>query len=251
MRAQLFRPHAAAVTRELVCGGFSALVTAAVMIARRHDIAVSEKMLPDLQLSLSEPLIRPLVPTPLRGLTDIVWRLDERLWSLSRAGKEPALRQIRLAWWRDALAALDATDARVPDEPLLRDIAANLLPTVSGTTLAAFADARLAALGSDWANDVVIAAGRRLFDLTRQILTGDLSTSGGACHALVSAALAMDDSDLRQKLLKAASEVPPTADQPRALAVLDQLARSIARRDGQRRRGREQALILRVGLFGR
>ncbi len=208
-------------------------------------------MTTELELSLSEPLIRPLVPEQFRASIDILWRLDERFMALSLAGREPALRQIRLVWWRDALAALDDPQARVPDEPLLQDIAAHLLPGISGAALADHADMRLAVLGSDWADDDVMAAGRSLFSLTAQAMLLDGAASGGAIFALTRAGLAIDDAAVRQRLLSAATAAAPVQRQPRALAALDQLAQRIARFGGRRNRVREQALILRVGLFGR
>jgi hypothetical protein len=227
-----------AVTRELVYGGFSALVTGAVMIARRHDIAPGRKMLTEIQLSLLEPLIRPLVPMPFRSSVELLWRLDDRLLSLSTTGREPALRQVRLAWWRDALESLDNANARVPDEPLLQEIAAGLIAPFSGASLAEHPDD-------------VMAAGRSLFAMTAQLIGEYLATGGGAAHGLMIMAQRVEAGETQQALLSQAARQPVPSPQPRALAVLDRLARSIARSGGRRSRAREQAMILRVGLLGR
>ena len=205
----------------------------------------------EIQLSLFEPLIQPLVPAGNRACVDILWRLETRLSELCFAGKEPALRQIRLAWWRDALAALDAPNRRVPDEPLLRDVAAMLLPILSGAQLAAHAEAKLAALSTDWATDDVMAAGQSLFVLMAPLLGSTARCHGGAAYMLTATALAVEDGADRARLLRAAAALPLTSGQPRALAVLDRLARRIACHGGRRSRVSEQALILRVGLFGR
>jgi phytoene synthase len=240
-----------AVTRELVYGGFSALVTGAVMIARRHDIALDRKMLTEIQLSLLEPLVRPLVPMPFRSSVELLWRLDDRLLSLSTTGREPALRQVRLAWWRDALESLDNANARVPNEPLLQEIAAGLIAPFSGASLAEHADARLTALSGAWAPDDVMAAGRSLFAMTAQLIGEYLATGGGAAHGLMIMAQRVEAGETQQALLSQAARQPVPSPQPRALAVLDRLARSIARSGGRRSRAREQAMILRVGLLGR
>lgn len=205
----------------------------------------------DIELSLTEPLIWPLVPQKKSDAVATLWRLDARLMALALAGREPALRQIRLAWWRDALAAIDAPDARVPDEPLLRDVAAQLCPHLAGSMLADLAEARLAALGSDWATGDVMAAGEMLFGLTARIWEQRPGTAGGGAWALTSAALALAGETPAPGLLAAAAALPPQPAQPRPLAVLDRLARQIARRGGRRHRAREQGLILRVGLLGR
>ncbi|UZK67884.1 hypothetical protein OKW87_03060 [Sphingomonas sp. M1-B02] len=60
--------------------------------------------------------------------------LDAALARLLRTTREPAVGQLRLAWWREALAALDSGPA--PAEPALRGIAEHVLPHgVSGASL--------------------------------------------------------------------------------------------------------------------
>lgn len=50
-----------------------------------------------------------------------VWRLDARLRRIFLGSRDPALGEIKMAWWEERLGAL-RTDA-VPPEPLLRQIA--------------------------------------------------------------------------------------------------------------------------------
>ena len=52
--------------------------------------------------------------------------LDDTLATLLRTTREPALGQIRLAWWREALERLDQAPA--PAEPVLSAIARDVLP---------------------------------------------------------------------------------------------------------------------------
>lgn len=60
--------------------------------------------------------------------------LDEALAQLLRTTREPALGQLRLAWWREALARLDSESA--PAEPVLRALAREMLPRgVKGASL--------------------------------------------------------------------------------------------------------------------
>lgn len=60
--------------------------------------------------------------------------LDDVLARLLRTTSEPALGQMRLAWWREALEKLDHGPA--PAEPALKALAAEILPRgVSGASL--------------------------------------------------------------------------------------------------------------------
>jgi phytoene synthase len=60
--------------------------------------------------------------------------LDDALAKLLRTTSEPALGQMRLAWWREALELLDSAPA--PAEPVLRGLAAEVMPRgVSGLSL--------------------------------------------------------------------------------------------------------------------
>lgn len=60
--------------------------------------------------------------------------LDDALAQLLRTTSEPALGQMRLAWWREALERLDT--AQPPAEPVLRALAGQVLPHgVTGLSL--------------------------------------------------------------------------------------------------------------------
>jgi phytoene synthase len=54
---------------------------------------------------------------PGRGALGALLALDDALAQLLRTTREPALGQMRLAWWREALARLDHDP--VPAEPVL------------------------------------------------------------------------------------------------------------------------------------
>lgn len=78
-------------------------------------------------------------PAPRREALRLLWRLDATLGRIVATTREPTLGAVRLLWWRDALAALD--EGPPPAEPLLREIAAALLPAgVTGHALAAIAE---------------------------------------------------------------------------------------------------------------
>jgi 15-cis-phytoene synthase len=81
---------------------------------------------------------------------------------------------MKLAWWREALVALDERDA--PAEPLLQAAKKNILPAgVSGTDAASLTDGweHLLAediLGTDYSNAYADARGGTLFRLSAQLL---------------------------------------------------------------------------------
>lgn len=115
-------------------------------------------------------------PAVKRSALAALWRLDERLEQALRASDEPIIRCIRLAWWRDALAALDGMPPAA--EPLLRDVAAHILPLgIMGMELAAIEEGwAVLADGPPFdATTVECHArlrGRTLFSLAARILSG-------------------------------------------------------------------------------
>jgi phytoene synthase len=85
---------------------------------------------PDRRLALA------YVPAAARQALEALWRLDVALASVLATGRDPAVSQIRLAWWCEALERLDREAA--PPEPVLQAIARHILPTgLSGAALAA------------------------------------------------------------------------------------------------------------------
>ncbi len=77
---------------------------------------------PERQLALA------YAPASARAALALVWQLDERMGAIVAAAREPAIGAMRLMWWRDALAALDAPGARAPAEPLLIALEKMVLP---------------------------------------------------------------------------------------------------------------------------
>lgn len=80
-------------------------------------------------------LILAYAPVSGRAALAALLMLDDALAALLRTTKEPAIGQIRLAWWREALAKLD--DAPPPAEPVLQAVAASGL---TGSALAPIVD---------------------------------------------------------------------------------------------------------------
>ena len=98
--------------------------------------------------------------------------LDLELAQVVASTSEPMLGEIRLAWWRDALTALDG--GQVPPQPLLALIAAEVLPRgVSGAELTALEDRWLGLIGSDAVPESHFDGGGTLFALLARIGGGD------------------------------------------------------------------------------
>ncbi|MCW3849219.1 hypothetical protein OF829_18430 [Sphingomonas sp. LB-2] len=74
-------------------------------------------------------LILTYAPMPGRAALAALLDLDDALARLLRTTREPAIGQIRLAWWRERLEALE--QGPPPAEPVLRAIAASGVPGAS------------------------------------------------------------------------------------------------------------------------
>lgn len=76
------------------------------------------------------------VPAAHRPALEALWQLDSALAAVLTSGRDPLISQIKLAWWRDALEALDR-GGRPPAEPALEAVAAHVLPLgITGAELA-------------------------------------------------------------------------------------------------------------------
>ncbi len=90
---------------------------------------MSHDLDPDRRLALA------YVPARARPAMEALWRLDVTFGAVLAAGRDPIVSRLRLAWWREALEALDRAPA--PAEPLLQALAAHVLPAgIKGAELA-------------------------------------------------------------------------------------------------------------------
>lgn len=155
-----------------------------------------------------------------------LWTLDSALGAAAFSGREPMIRRIKLAWWREALERLDS--APPPAEPHLQAAAAELLPCgIRGVELAELADA--------WAEiEEADGAGRGaiLFALSARLLGGEADEkvrSAGEGWARVDLA--------RRRGESSAEWLVPSGVWPRRLRPLGMLA-VLARADARRGFGR-------------
>ena len=174
--------------------------------------------------------------------------LDLELLQVVRTTTEPMLGQIRLAWWRERLEALDRGE--VPAQPVLQALAAHVLPHgVAGAGLTALEDGMLTLL--DRKPDGALHARKRgatLFEAAAVLL-------GGAGPAAAGLGQAWAWGELRRlgEPPVVGIMLPPSPYRLRSLRALAMLGRDDIRTDPPEPRGspRRQRLIARTMLFGR
>ncbi len=169
-------------------------------------------------------------PANRRAALEALFALDAALGQVLRTTREPMVGQMRLAWWREALAALDTAPA--PAEPVLQALVAEVLPRgVSGTDLGVLADGWEPLLG-DLDHAAIDAhaekRGAWLFTLAARLLGApeiDRLAAAGRQWALADLAANLNDSALaaavRQRALAAAgAATAPFSRAARPLAAL-------------------------------
>jgi phytoene synthase len=173
------------------------------------------------------------VPDRVRPALEALWRLDVTFAAVLATGGEPMIRRIRLAWWREALEALD--DNGPPPEPLLQSLASHVLPGVSGAELARMEEAWEILLSDqpltvDEQARYASLRGGLLFQLSARLLGAPDFPVAGSGELWARVDLARHSSG-RDEV-----RIPPAGPQrrwPRALRPLGMLA-VLARRDSDR-----------------
>jgi phytoene synthase len=182
-----------------------------------------------------------------------------------RTSSQPMLGQIRLAWWRERLEALDRGE--VPAEPRLQAVASELLPRgIAGSTLASLEGGWLRLFDEfPWdisTSEAIWFRGRLLFGLGGRILraSSEQIDGAGGLWALVDAARHCSDAASRDMLIGQAGRFArslsgarfPFAVRPvtglAGLAVRDLARRESFEPEGTRARA---AAILAHRLTGR
>lgn len=170
----------------------------------------------------------------------VLWSLDVILGTLVATGTQPALTQIKLAWWRDALDRLDRHAP--PSEPMLQAVARELLPLgMTGAELAEMPSGWEQLLGSgplgrDALDTYASLRGGRLFRLSAALLGGTAASleANGEAWALVDLARRSREADRSAAFARAAERLPMIPRYwPSSLRPLGMLA-MLTRRDLRR-----------------
>jgi phytoene synthase len=172
-----------------------------------------------------------------RPALEALWSLDAALAAVLSSGRDPLLSQIKLAWWRDALEALDGGPP--PAEPALEAVARHVLPRgVTGTELAAMERGWTLLLTPDPLTPEELATyassrGGLLFTLSARLLggSGDSVATGGEAWALIDLAR-HSGSEVDAEAALAAARSKSRGHLPTRLRPLGMLA-ALAHRDAE------------------
>lgn len=193
-------------------------------------------------------------PREVRPALALLWRLDEQLGSTIARTENPAVAQMRLTWWHDALRTLRTSR---PVDPLLVELGATpaidpekLLPLIDGweVLLDPFP------LCEEALDRYAAARGEALFAVAGELLGagGEKVQTAGRLWALVDLAFRVSDRETAARALRLAPAV--SGRLPRTLALLAALASGDVRRglDSPRRQGSPTrvARALWAGLTG-
>ena len=165
-------------------------------------------------------LVRLHWPESRRSALDTALALDDRLAEVALGAAQPALGAIKLAWWRDQLAALD-TQAPPPEPLLLRIVSDLMVAGVSGANCAALAEAWLRVV--DEQPDPA-PRGEALFALLGRI-NGTAAVPGGEAFSRADLARRSGDPEWLRKV-----PAEPVPRPMRPITVLDALGRRDAAR---------------------
>jgi phytoene synthase len=150
-------------------------------------------------------------PAPAREAVALLFILDLRLGAVADRPGEQAATLLRLAWWRDALTALDT--AAPPPEPMLRDLATLVLPHgLGGEALAQMAEGWLAfaeddgTAGQAMLDEHALERGTTLFTLAARLCGAEDDRIGaaGAAWALAERARRTADPAVARRFVEAA-----------------------------------------------
>jgi phytoene synthase len=215
---------------------------------------------PERRLSLA------YAPRACRDALALSWALDERLGAIVAATREAMLGEIRLAWWRDALLALDSGAPK--GEPLLEALHETVrVYGLSPADLATLPDGwsvllEPMPLSRDALDRYARGRGSTLFGLAAQLLgdCADGMAEAGAGWALADLGFRVSNPETaRQALLRGGALLTGVHNRRwpgrlRALAVLVALARrDCAAGHLQRRQGSPARLarMIWAGMSGR
>ena len=188
---------------------------------------------PDRTLALS------YVPAARRAAVGALWRLDAALGAALQGGREPLISQIKLVWWRDSLDKLDRE--KPPAEPVLQEVAAQLLPKgLTGAELSALEAPWTVLLSQDPLTPADLdsyASGRGglLFRYSARLLGSTLTSDqerGGEAWALADLARHSNSADAEAALAAARSRLT-SGRWPSPLRPLGMLA-ALGARDADR-----------------
>lgn len=160
-------------------------------------------------LDVERRLTLSYVPRFARDRIAALWALDSALGQALGGGRDPMIARIKLAWWREALEALDRRPA--PAEPVLKGVKAHVLPGgVTGAELAGLEEgwsilATADRLDRDAVDFHAARRGRILFILSARLLGQAHGKVGPAGELWALSDLARHSSDAEEAAIAIAA----------------------------------------------
>ena len=238
-------------------GYFAIKLNSGAMINSSQNMEISTN---PLSIGLLHPLIYIMIPKHLRAAVTSLWHVDAEMASIMRNVQDPHLQLMRLIWWRDQLEALEAGVA-APAHPVLQAVEQAYIGRSDKEGLSALADiwadfVEEPQLNEAAAYEFATRRGKWLFTRSAALLNnGEVEDApyDGHTWGLNDVASHMSDKNLAGILRKRSLEGRTSqarAGVLKALIASTKLARSRARSEGVPQPLREQALLLRISLFG-
>jgi phytoene synthase len=192
------------------------------------------------ELDADRRLALTYVPAKHRAAIGALWGLDSALGAVLAGGREPLISRIKLAWWRDALEALDRSPP--PAEPMLQALAEHVIPSgVTGSQLSQMEEGWTLLLSQDPLTPADLgryaaARGGLLFRYSGAVLgrqsNGEMEQAGEG-WALADLARHSNATDAAAALEGAKERLSDPPRCPSPLRPLGMLA-ALARRDAER-----------------
>ncbi len=166
-----------------------------------------------------------------RPALNAVLALDTALGRVVASTSNPLIGQIRLTWWHDRLAGLDAEV--IVAQPTLTALSDVVLPLgITGTSLSAIVEGWEAVIDPLPLSDAALttfatARGDQLFAILARICGGTVGTGMGASWALIDFAMRCSDADTARRACMLARVYSREAEYtgPKPLRILARIAR--------------------------
>lgn len=197
----------------------------------------------------------PALTSPLRDLL----LFDRMLARAVLTAKEPALAQLRLAWWREELVRERGPSDPSPPDPLLGSLLGSWAPALPALEyLIDGWEAQLAGSAEDQSSASELANGRSKAFTGLAVMSGaEMSSEDAGRHGAIwgyaeALMIQPDDHVVRAVALDLARELPRLPRTLRPLAMIGGLSRRSIKRGGEPLLGdRLSPLVaLRLGIFG-
>lgn len=221
---------------------------------------ISDNLTDPSSIGLLHPIIYIMIDQNLRAAVTSLWRVDQEMASVLRNVTDPHLQLMRLVWWRDRLEALEAGEG-APAHPVLQALAHAYEDREDIKGLHQIADiwadfSEAPILDEAVARDFAARRGRWLFTRSAALLGSaapDDAGESGVNWGMNDVASHVSDQALAASLFAQSLDVQTLQSKvklPKPLLAALKLSYRRAKSGGQMHPLTEQAMLLRISLFG-